>query len=290
MQQLTSQVVFVRFVALLLLLLSWSRGTGQAAGSLVDSGLTVKGESDWIYYDLGCTDRSWDGYFSPSHWERRVGEERSPTAGAGSPAHREDCLHFTAARPRAERWSIDAPARGFLSFNLVADTATLAGVRLFINGVDQFLAIRAGSKFISPFLSEGDEFTLLLPAGEQPLRWEQLRFHTNASGVFFYPAERMDRYRYRPVSGSRIDRVLFPVSRYGGWPVFDYDGDINTLHDQQPLRQDTERFTVRYEDRVQLRAGGYVLLRTFNIRENCEAGNSLHRDVPWLPLPLLPEE
>ncbi len=288
MQHNTSRKVLGEFVAILLLLMAWGSASAQAT-SMVDAGLATKGDGDWIYYDLGCNDGSWDGYFAPSHWERKINEERYPVTEHDGPILREENLHFAPDREHDESWSIDAPARGFMTFQLTGDSSALAGVRLFINGVDHFCQVETGTTFISPFMSEGDVFTLLIPAGEEALRWEYLRFHTNASGVFFYPGESVSRYRYRPVSGSRIDRVLFPVNRYGGWPVFDYDGDLNTLHDQQELYQDTERFTVDYQDRIQLRAGGYVLLRTFTIRENCQGGNSLRRDVPWIPLPLLPK-
>lgn len=280
---------------LLLTVVSPRWSAAQVRADLAAAELTEKGDGMWLYFDLGCSDTAWSGYFAPHRWNLRAGGETASPAPEGrqyrvvTDSLGRRTVELPARRAVAQRWSVDLPAPGFLSFSITGDSAAVRASQLLIDGVEQPARPRGGKLVFSPFLRRGERFTLSVPPGQGAVSWGELRFHTNATGVFILPEADSGAQRFRPVVGNRIDRIFMPRRYSQEWPVFDFDGQPETTDDQQPLEYSTERFEMAYTDRVRVDEEGYFLEREFTIRERCSDGNVLRQRVRWAPLPLIQE-
>ncbi len=250
---------------------------------------------DYLYFDLGCNVDEWEGYFAPDRWQKvyeghqdegeclLLSERVQQTDNIAS-------ILFETIRSELETWSIEIPAAGYLAFHLRATSPNISGeITVSVNGETATHQLRADGAYYSPFLQAGDVFSLNIPAGSTAYRWSQLRFHTNFTGVIVRPSESAPASRYTPILEGRIQRVYFPNTGLGVWPVFDQDGDPLTTYDQQELRSSTDRFEVEYEDEIIKKENTYYLERTFTIREKCRRGNWLRRSRTWAILPLIQE-
>jgi hypothetical protein len=269
---------------------------GETGGLWAQGGVVpnveAKEQSAANYFDLGCGARAWDGYFAPSRWRRHLADGRvaksSPTPELVRDASGNSALEFPAGQLAGAVWSIEIPAAGYLSFRLQTSAGRAPeNIRIQINDRSATYQVRSDGLYYSPYLKAGDLFRLEFGAGKLPLRWEQLIFHTNVSGVFVYPEEQHLRRRSREVSKGHLERVFFREESRGGWPIFDQDGDRTTEDDQIELRASTDQFEVNYVDRPVEIDGQTWLNRTFIIREKCSRGNWLRRSRPWMPLPMI---
>ncbi|MEL7161515.1 MAG: hypothetical protein AAFN92_12225, partial [Bacteroidota bacterium] len=198
---------------------------------------------------------------------------------------------FDTEREEIETWSIEIPVGGYLAFRLLAAGQERNGeeITVSINGDTPTGSVRSSGIYYSPFLRAGDRFSINIPSGNTVYQWSQLRFHSNFTAVIVRPEAPSLAERYEPIRQGRIQRVLFPDEGYGTWPVFDLDGDPLTDYDRQVLRHTTERFEVKYTDRVIEDDGAFYLQRTFTIRERCRRGNWLRRSRKWAVLPIIPD-
>ncbi|MTB53691.1 hypothetical protein [Lewinella sp. W8] len=263
----------------------WAQG-----GAMSD--VQARGGSSFTYYDLGCGAREWNGYFAPERWQRSRAEGMTAksvsTPNLVQDLQGNSALEFSAGQLVGEVWSIEIPAAGYLSFRLQTSAGKVPdNVSIKVNDRSSTYQVRSDGLYYSPYLKAGDLFRLEFGEGNLPVRWEQLLFHSNASGVFVYPEEKQAQRRFRAVSTGHIERVFFPDNSRSAWPIFDQDGDLRTEDDQIELRASTDQFEVNYVDRPVEIDGQTWLNRTFIIREKCSRGNWLRRSRPWMPLPMI---
>lgn len=292
---MNAQKQFFRRHFLVMLLLSacgLAEILGQSAKVLSFATLSNEAPTEYLYFDLNCNVDAWEGYFAPSRWARNLrATDRFPTA---------DSVAITTTAPNevtvggheffTEEWSIEIPVPGYLSFRLLPMEAVRTNpIQVMINDQVTTFTLRADGLYYSPYFRAGDQFVLRFPAGETKYQWTKLLFHTNYSAVIVRPAEANFGERFVPVSADLIQRVFFPSDAPGKWPLFDRDGDFSTLHDQSELRSTDERFDVEYTDEVVKSKTGYLLQRTFVIREKCSRGNWLRTSRNWVELPIIME-
>lgn len=267
------------------------------AGDLWAQGVVVgkeetAGNEAFVYFDLGCGAREWNGYFAPDRWLRKTaGGQVAKSAAAPDlvqDARGNRALQFSAGVLMGEIWSIEIPAAGYLSFSLKTSVGKVPdGVKIRVNDRTDGYQVRSDGLYYSPYLKAGDTFSLEFGGDRLPVRWEQLLFHSNASGVFIYENEQRPQRRFRAVTSGHIERVFFLDDHGSKWPIFDRDGDPLTENDQVELRGSTDLFEVNYVDRPIEIDGQTWLGRTFIIREKCSRGNWLRRSRPWMPLPMI---
>ncbi|MEM9929040.1 MAG: hypothetical protein AAF840_04440 [Bacteroidota bacterium] len=247
--------------------------------------------NDYLYFDLSCNMGPWSGYFAPSRWQRTVSntivadKPLSVAKGASSTSPR---IIFHENRKGAEKWSIEIPAAGYLSFCMQPSTnGTERTIMLMINDQQVDYAVRSDGLYYSPFLQKGDHFSVHIPAGTAVYHWSKLMFHSNFSAVIVRPDAPTPAQRFVPISEGSIQRVFFPDDAPGTWPVFDQDGDRATTYDQTELRTSTDLFEVEYTDNQILNQDTFQLERTFTIREKCSRANWLKRSRIWCTLPIV---
>ncbi len=248
-------------------------------------------DEDYLYFDLGCNMGPWSGYFAPQRWERIVKD--SPVAALPATANHEAAgqspsIIFAEDRKDAEQWMIEIPAAGYLSFCLQPSaTGKRIPVSIMINDQPSDYQVRSDGLYYSPFLQQGDRFSVLIPAGVAVYHWSKLMFHSNFNAVIVRPNAPTPEQRFVVISEGNIQRVFFPSEAPGTWPVFDQDGDRTTTYDQTELRSSTERFEVDYTDNQVLNQDTFQLERTFIIREKCSRANWLKRSRIWCTLPII---
>lgn len=244
---------------------------------------------DYLYFDLACSSGAWSGYFAPERWKKPAADINITIAnqnGEGAPG-----VVFKATREEASVWSIEIPAAGYLSFSLhVAPPSNESTVVISVNDEETDYQVRSDGLYYSPFLQCGDRFTLSIPADTSVYNWSKLIFHSNFNAVIVRPEEVVLTERFVPIRDGNIQRVFFPSDAPGIWPVFDQDGDRETIDDQIELRSSSDRFEVEYTDAEILEGDFYFLQRTFIIREVCSRANWLRRSRNWCPLPLIADE
>lgn len=251
---------------------------------------------EWTYYELGCTDEEWNGYFAPSNW-RVIAEngQEIPAAeqyfsASDTKGENTNGIILKGARKQMMRWAIEVPATGFLSFRFGSNEEWEGDTIIFsVNDRQERLNAQADGIYYSPFLRPGDVFSIHIPSGSEPIAWKQLFFHTNARGVVVYPEATRTNRRYRPIKEGQLQRVEFPDRRFGSWPTFDYDGMEDTTEDRMQLRRSTDLFEVNFSDSIVFKDDNYLVERTFRIKEKCALGNTIVHTVEWHPLPLLRE-
>lgn len=283
-------------ILVVLLLFLLGEGVLFAQSSTVRSLAEVASEPerDYLYFDLNCNVDAWEGYFAPDRWQCNV-RKNSPLAevpyGDQNDAFGDFPLVVVGRNHEViETWSIDIPAPGYLSFQLMpADMANLEALSVRINDRTVRFNLRSDGLYYSPYLRIGDRFALQIPAGKATYRWTNLLFHTNFNAVIVRPKETEVAQRYVPIAADLIQRVSFPGSGPGRWPVFDLDGDAETLDDRTELRASGERFSVEYQDEVKLDQRGFYLERTFVIQEQCSRGSRLRSQRRWAGLPIVIE-
>lgn len=274
----------------LAILLAWGTSylVAQAEISAVYSPVAL-GANDYLYFDLACNSGPFSGYFEPERWVRSDDHalEISTRMGEGSTGEMTGII-FSGPRDQVESWSIEIPASGYLSFCVLPGPGRGdQTVTVYINEEKIDFHVRADGLYYSPFLQKGDRFRLSVPPGQEIFHWSKLVFHSNFNAVIVRPRATTLATRYVPIKEGKIQRVFFPSEDPGAWPVFDEDGDRSTTFDQIELRTSNEAFSVEYLDKQVLRGDGYVLQRTFTIREKCRRANSLQSSREWAPLPLI---
>ena len=252
--------------------------SGLMAQDFASAQFTSKGSSDWLYFDLGCEEVNWEGYFAPHRWTVQGTFDQDVSTHE---------IIFPADSTALTHWSIEIPANGILSFSMRGGAERLQEVKLLLDGIDQRYRIADGETVYTPYLRSGERFELEVPGGAEAIHWTDLSFHTNARGVFILPGESDRRQRYRSVERDHLDRVQFPKESYRSWPYFDFDGYPESTDDQVVLDRSTDRLEVNFRDELGMVDGQYYLLRHFSIREKCNRGNVLKYSAKWMPLPLV---
>lgn len=280
-----------RLLAVTLLFIGATFPVAAQYGLWLDTAIEEVAETDdeeYLYFDLACSSGAWSGYFDPSRWDKTA-----PDTSLALTSELEDApgIVFGRSREGTSRWSIEIPAAGYLSFCLkVAPPSGISTVSISVNDEETDYQVRSDGLYYSPFLHQGDRFTLSIPVDTSVFRWSKLAFHSNFNAVIVRPGREVLAERYVPISKGNIQRVFFPSDAPGTWPVFDQDGDRETTGDQIELRASNERFEVEYADNEVLKGDYYALERTFTIREVCSRANWLRRSRTWYPLPLIVEE
>ena len=282
-----------RFSVMLLLFSAISfPGFGQVGSAMTTPPPGCATAGSYQYFDLNCNVGAWEGYFAPERWERSL--STSAPSGDNVVAQHETAPAESATvivgtdRGAVERWTIEIPAAGYLSFRIrPAGRVPLAELRVKVNDRAAAFNPRPDGFYYSPFLRAGDRFTLEIPAGKAIYHWTELLFHSNYSAVVVRPRQSEPTLRYAPVEAELIHRVLFPSDAPGTWPVFDRDGDPTTVYDQTELRTTNEYFRVVYHDEVVAEGDRFHLERVFNIQERCSRGSRLRTRRRWADLPLI---
>lgn len=248
-------------------------------------------DEDYLYFDLSCNMGPWSGYFAPNRWQRKVRNApvaAIPATSAKGSAGQSPRIIFAEGREDSERWTIEIPAAGYLSFCLQPSANGIKlPVSIMINDRETDYEVRSDGLYYSPFLQQGDLFSVRIPAGMAVYHWSKLMFHSNFNAVIVRPNAATTDQRFVTISEGNIQRVFFPSNAPGTWPVFDQDGDRATTYDQTELRTSTERFEVEYTDNQVLNQDTFQLERTFIIREKCSRANWLKRSRIWCTLPIV---
>lgn len=268
------------------------------------------------YYDLGCKHQGLGGYFAPDRWYKTtdfgdggVDVTEAPNAKVVEGATGARLLVQTAGSDRYT-WCITVPADGYMYFRLrkvgsflsQRISSTNIGFQLFRNEEPLTYRPISDGGYYSPHLRAGDRFSIHFEGKGEEFEWADFIFYSNCVGVIVLEPsqEELDSGRFRadrvqPIRRAELEQIYFPFDEPEVWPVVDEDGDLITIDDQYELGSDqigdnsvTEQaFGVEVQDRLDMHAGQFWLMRRFVFTEPC-SGNVMSADRPWLPLPLLP--
>ena len=247
------------------------------------------------YFPIGCRSAGLEGYFAPARWAqvKTIGDggvdvtgvpKSVPVEGAGT-AHRE------VGNLNGTQFTIVAPADGYFSFRM----RTLGGS----NHLEQPVAILVDGQpalfyepdIFSPFVRQGDTFTLEFPnAGDELAQHiEGFQFITDAVGVVqrdWTASTDLATGNFRQLyalTKPTLAEVVLPAASLSkpnpetgeGMPFIDRDGDLETQSDQSALNGHDGIFSVEWTDFwIDSNENERILVRKWIISDLCA-------DVIW---------
>lgn len=267
--------------------------------------LTYKDE----YFDLGCNQEGFTGYFAPSRWEGQKinGDGGVDVTGApdGLLVEGANSALVSVDAGSTVQWRIAIPAEGYAVFGW----RVVGGSNLFSVLVNekQVVSGNAEDRFFSPLLRPGDQLTLQLNAStpDAAVELSQFRLLTNAMGVTCRhwtaadeTGEEASFCQFITFQRPSIAQVLFPANRDGidapaaagsaethpdlmGYPVFDRDGNPDTPNDQFAVNEICG-YHATWTDETTFDGTRCVLKRHWLVIDNCASNTMRMTQVIYL--------
>jgi hypothetical protein len=254
------------------------------------------------FIDLGCRNKGFTGYFSPSEWtvSKIYGDGGVDVTGAPNALSVEGAGNamVNVLSGGRTRMQIPVPTNGMIAF----DWRNVGGSNLFS---DEFRVLvndrafspirhtQAGGRFRCPVRS-GDQLILeFTPRHSTAIQIDQFRLLGSATAVIQRRWTATDEKghsneftQFISIEQPNISDIIFPPSTHitpdpqaadpsiTGYPYIDRDGDPATTGDRHFLVGNSCQFDVDYTDDLQQTPQGIFLYRHWIVSDEC-GGNTM---------------
>jgi len=241
------------------------------------------------YFQLGCANAGFQGYFDAHRWAEVREITNVPTGEAALLLQQGDKLLRVRGAQR-HRFEFILPADGYFSFNWTyTQQLGVAQLEVLVNG-EPMDALQHDGKLITPTFQQGDRLSFVLPQeARQAYLLDDFTFFSNASGVYerqWFASDAQDT-RYNSIQLITIERpnltdVRIPADQeiavdgpdlnlnpqHLGIPYLAPDAEKN-IDERQELGSTYCDMDVYWQDHIEYTPEGMLIRRQWTITDFC---------------------